>query len=109
MQNLRTVFLSIVMLMSCQSFGMQVLRDNQGYRVFDGKQCYEVKSYDADPLLRKVQVGQLRKFVQDGGRIRATKLDNGDYVLRASIPGKVGGPILASIFYGQQKLHVMAQ
>lgn len=97
MHNLRIIALSLVSLISYRCFGMDTVQE---YRVFDGQQYHAVKSHDVlDPMLRKIKVGQLRKFIEDGGKIRPAKLDNGDYVLRTSVPGKGGGPILAGIFY----------
>ena len=66
----------------------------QEYRVFDGKEYHAVKSYDVDPMLRKIQARQLKKFIENGGKIRPVKLDNGDYVLRANVPGLGGGIVV---------------
>ncbi len=83
----------IVILASCSSFSMQVLFDNHTYTVVDQGRSHKVKECDPDSLLRKMNTHSLRQFIHDGGRIRASKLDNGDYIVRAYVPGKGGAPL----------------
>jgi uncharacterized membrane protein (Fun14 family) len=85
------------MLVSTASFGMmrQIIRDEDGFRVFDGKQEREVRPCFVDPLLRRMNTEQLKKFVEQGNRIRVIRLSDGEHRLHAMVPGKGGGPVLA--------------
>jgi len=67
------------------------------FKVYDGVQLHDVKPYDVDSELREMDIHQLRSFLASGCTIRATKLDNGDYILRHKVPGFGGGPVLGSI------------
>lgn len=96
MFHLRSLFFSIALLISYQCRGM-ILHDGQGYKVFDGQNFRAVKPYDIDPMLRKMKIDQFKQFIHAGCRIRASKLDNGDYVLRAYVPGNGGGAIGAVV------------
>lgn len=91
--------LSLLTVIFCNCLGMQrqVIHDDNGFKVLDANQLHQVKSYDVDPMLRKMHAHQLRAFIQQGGKIRASKLNNGDYVLRAHVPGLGGGPIFGAI------------
>jgi hypothetical protein len=71
---------------------LSVNADN--FSVFDGKALHSVKSYDIDKSLRMMDKHQLQSFLAQGGKIRASKLNNGEYVLRAHVPGLGGGPIV---------------
>ena len=104
MNRSNKIFFSLVIFATVQCFGMmrQITRDQDGFSVFDG-QVHRVKNHDIEPILRNLQVNQLRVFLQEGGKIRAIKLDNGDYVLRAHVPGLAGGPVAAGIAYGITK------
>jgi hypothetical protein len=83
------VSLSLLLSLGCSA--MQITRDESGFRVMDQGQQRVVRSYDVDPILRKMNSEQLRKFLAAGCKIRANKCSNGDYVLRAFVPGKGGG------------------
>jgi len=83
---------------SLSCFGMQqVIRDNNRYKVWDGKNFHYVKPYDVDSKLRNLNENQLNAFLRAGGKIRVSPLSNGDFVLRAFTPGLGGGPILGMI------------
>ena len=71
---------------------MQEMHERR-FKVIDNGRLYEVKHYDIDRLLKKMDTKKLRQFINDGGRIRACKLDNGDYILRAQVPGNGGEPL----------------
>ncbi len=105
---LKTLLSCLVMLPMATS-AMQVERDQEGYRVHDEHGSHTVKNYDVDALLRKLGRQQLKQFLAQGGRIRAKRLDNGDYVLRAYVPGPGGGPIGATVgfFLGKGAVEVV--
>jgi len=46
---------------------------------------------------------QIQRFVERGNRIRAIRLNDGEYRLQAMVPVKGGGPILAGLFYSGTK------
>jgi hypothetical protein len=87
------------MLASLSSFSMmhQVTRDENGFRVFDGKQEKPVLPYFVDPLLKRMNPEQLKKFVEQGNRIRVIRLSDGEHRLQAMVPGKGGGFLGATI------------
>ena len=91
--------LCIATLISLSSFGMirQIIRDENGFRVFDGQQEQAVKPHFVDPLLKRMSPEQLKIFVEQGNRIRAIRLSNGEHRLLAMIPGKGGGLFGASL------------
>ncbi|MCL5875103.1 MAG: hypothetical protein M1114_01390 [Candidatus Dependentiae bacterium] len=51
------------------------------------------------PLKEISSEEQLNGFLANGGKIKLSKMSNGEYVLRSGIDIKGGGPILGSIFY----------
>ena len=58
----------------------------------------EVKNYDVDPMLRKMNQEQLSKFLAVGS-IAVNRMGNKDYTLKAKVRGDGGGPILGQIGY----------
>ena len=82
------------MLSSLSSLGMMrhIIRDENGFRVFDGQKEQVVQSHFVDPLLRRMSPEQLKTFVEQGNRIRAIRLSNGEHRLQATVPGLGGGP-----------------
>ena len=70
---------------------ISVLRDDNGFHVFNDNKCQNIAGHDVEPLLRNMKAKQLRQFINAGGKIKASKLDNGDFVLRSYVPGKGGG------------------
>ena len=72
-----------------------VVKTAEGFFVNDR----QVKSYDVDPMLRRMSPDQLHKFVEMGNRVKAIQLDNGDYVLRTQGGLNGGGPGLAVVAY----------
>lgn len=89
--------LPIVLSTAC--FGMydKLSVNPSDFSVFDGKVKHHVNPYDVDKSLRSMNRLQLQSFLAQGGKIRASKLDNGEYVVRAHVPGLGGGPILGAI------------
>ena len=80
---------------------ISVLRDDNGFHVFNDNKCHNVARHDVEPMLRNMKVKQLRQFINAGGKIKAVKLDNGDFILRSYVPGKGGvedGLMVASAF-----------
>jgi len=93
------VFATMLLSLGCSAMQQAVMRDDTGYKVLDRGRWNQVKSYDVDPALRKMSPEQLRKYFAAGCKIRASRCSNGDYILRAFVPGKGGGPVLAGIVY----------
>ncbi len=93
--------LSIAMLISLSSFGMmrQLIRDENGFRIFDGQKEQIVKSHFVDPLLKRMSPDKLKTFVEQGNRIKAIRLSDGEYRLEAKVPGLGGGPVTAMALY----------
>jgi hypothetical protein len=75
----------------------QVIRDEHGFRVFDGQQEHMVKPYFVDSLLKRMNPEQVQRFIERGNRIRAIRLSGGEYRLQAMVPVKGGGLIGATI------------
>ena len=99
------VCLCIATLVSFSCLGMmhQVMRDENGFRVFDGQQEHMVKPYFVDSLLKRMNPEQVQRFIERGNRIRAIRLSDGEYRLQAMVPVKGGGPIGFAIGYGLTK------
>lgn len=83
------VGLSLLLSMGCGA--MQVAHYNTDFKVMNEGQWNQVHNYNVDPTLRKMSPKQLCKFLAAGCKIRVSKCTNGDYVLRAFVPGKGGG------------------
>ena len=71
---------------------MHLIYDNDGYKVVTKERCVKVNAHDMSPLLQKMDHTKLKQFLNNGGRIRAHKLSNGDFFLRDHIPGPGGCP-----------------
>ena len=76
----------------------KLYQNEEGYYAKQDKSTYHIKSYDIDPLLKKLKGDKLQKFL-DIGYISLHQMDNEDFVLKAHVRGLGGGPILAGIFY----------
>jgi len=105
MKYINKLCLCIATLVSFSCLGMmhQVIRDENGFRVFDGQQEHMVKPYFVDSLLKRMNPEQVQRFVERGNRIRAIRLSDGEYRLQAMVPVKGGGPIGFVIGYGLTK------
>ena len=77
----------------------QLIRDENGFRLSDGKQEQVVQSHFVDPLLKRMSPEQLKIFVEQGNRIRAIRLSNGEHRLQAMVPGLGGGPVSGLVAY----------
>ncbi len=99
------LYLCITMLTSFSCFGMmhQLIRDENGFRLSDGKQAQIVKPHFVDPLLKRMSPEQLKTFVEQGNRIKAIRLSNGEHRLQAMVTGLGGGPVGFAIGYGMTK------
>lgn len=106
MNSANKVCLCIATLVSFSCLGMirQVIRDENGFRVFDGQQEHTVQPYFVDSLLKHMNSEQIQKFVERGNRIRAIRLSDGEYRLQAMVPVKGGGPISGLIAYCATKV-----
>ncbi len=98
MKYINKLCLCIATLVSFSCLGMmhQVIRDENGFRVFDGQQEHMVKPYFVDSLLKRMNPEQVQRFIERGNRIRTIRLSDGEYRLQAMVPVKGGGPILAT-------------
>ncbi len=105
MNYVQKLCLSIAMVISFSNFGMmqQVVRYDNGFKVYDGAQEKPVRPCFVDPLLRSMNTEQLKKFVDQGNHIRAIRLSDGEHRLQAMLPGKGGGPISGAIAYWATK------
>ena len=81
----------------CIAMQTRVLQEGNRFKFFDGRSEHRVHNYDVVPVLRRMDGTQMKAFIEQGGKIRASKLDNGEYVLRAHVPGLGGGPLFAVI------------
>ncbi len=99
MNYVQKLCLSIAMVISFSNFGMmqQVVRYDNGFKVYDGKQEKHVRPCFVDPLLRSMNAEQLKKFVDQDNHIRAIRLSDGEHRLQAMVPGNGGGPIGAAV------------
>ena len=88
---------------SCLGMMRQLIRDENGFRLSDGKQEQIVQPHFVDSLLKRMSPEQLQTFVEQGNRIRVIRLSNGNIACRAMVPGLGGGPVLAGIFYWATK------
>jgi hypothetical protein len=105
MNYINKLCLCIATLVSFSCLGMmrQVIRDENGFRVFDGQQEHTVQPYFVDSLLKRMNPKQIQRFVERGNRIRAIRLSDGEYRLQAMVPVKGGGPISGLIAYWATK------
>lgn len=67
-------------------------RKSQFILNIDGR-LTSVPSYLVDPVLREANYEQMNAFNKAGCKIRVIKFDNGEFGLKAMVPGKAGGPI----------------
>lgn len=89
MSHIRNVSLFLGML-SSSCFGM--IQPSAQYRVKDAEGMHDVHTYDVSNDLRRMKFHQVQDFLNHGGKIKAVKLDNGEYVLRSHVDGKGSGP-----------------
>ena len=101
MNYINKLCLCIATLVSFSCLGMvrQVIRDENGFRVFDGQQEHTVQPCFVDSLLKRMSPEQIQRFVEHGNHIRAIRLSDGEYRLQAMVPVKGGGPISGVIAY----------
>lgn len=83
-------FLLLPLLVTLPCFGMH---QNIKFTV-NGR---PVKFHDVDSKLQRMDIHQLHSFLDSGCKIKAIRLDNGDYIVRPSVPGLGGGPIFGAI------------
>jgi hypothetical protein len=108
MNYVNKLCLSIATLVSFSCLGMirQVIRDENGFRVFDGQQEHTVKPYFVDSLLKRMNLEQVQRFIERGNRIRVIRLSDGEYRLQAMVPVKGGGLFGASAGFWVGKIGV---
>lgn len=85
------LFVSVVMLVGLPAMAMLRQEDGQ-FTLREHDQEYSINRYDVHPFLRNMAPDQLAKFQRVGNRIRASRLDNGDFVVRPHAGLKGGGP-----------------
>ncbi len=93
--------LCIAILSSLSSFSMmrQLIHDENRFRVIDGNREQVVQPCFVDPLLKRMSPEQFATFIEQGNRVKAIRLSNGEQRLQAMVPGKGGGPISGLIAY----------
>ena len=62
-----------------------------------GEREQKINHYDTDQFLQKIDVTKLRKFLDDGGKIRINRMENGDCRLSHQVPGKGGFVLFAAL------------
>lgn len=103
---MQKILLALVALISFKSYNMETLEslklyhsDQVGFLVQEEDSALvSIHNYDIDPVLRGKNSALLKAFYEKGGRTSLHKLDNGDFVLRAHVPGFGAGPGLGQIF-----------
>lgn len=72
--------------------------DQVGFSVQqENNSLLHIPNHDIDPLLRGKNSALIKAFQEKGGRLSLHKLDNGDFLLRAHVPGVGGGAILGQV------------
>jgi hypothetical protein len=77
---------------------LQVIHDENGFRVNKDGVSYDVDSFSVDSSLRKLKKEQMKKFLVNG-RIIVNQASDGGYSLRSAVNLKGGGPISGAIAY----------
>lgn len=83
MFSMRNISLCLGMLSSA-CFGMQkmqVLREQSDFMVLDGDAVHPVQRHDISKMLRSLSPEKLQQYEELGGRYKAIKLSNGDYMV----------------------------
>ena len=95
------LFFSLVMLSSLSCFSMMLEKniryEENKFTVLDGEHKHQVQPHFVDSLLKRMSPEQLKIFVEQGNRIKAIRLSNGEHRLQAVVPGKGGGLLGATI------------
>lgn len=92
--------LLLIGLVSLPAFGMMVVKDQQGFTVRDGNVSCRVNAWDMDKTsakLAKMDESAYKRFVEVGGKLRASKMSDGSYYLRDKSGLNGGGPWLAAV------------
>lgn len=77
---------------------LQVMHDDNGFRINKDGTSYDVDSFSVDPLLRKMKKEQMKKFLMSG-RIMVNQATDGGYTLKSAVNLKGGGPVSGAIAY----------
>jgi hypothetical protein len=71
----------------------QVQYDEEGFKVACGDEIKQVAYHNVSKdLLTMHKLHKVHEFLEHGGKIRASRLDNGEYVLESHVDGLGGGP-----------------
>ena len=96
------LFLSLGVLTSLglsgmQNTDMQVIRDGTNFSVLDNGCEHSVNNNDVCKPLWRQSAEYLQRFELLGGRYKAIKLSNGDYIIREKGQLKGGGGLFAAV------------
>lgn len=102
---MQKILLALISLISFKSFNMETAgslklyhSDQVGFSVQEeNSSLVSIHNYDVDPILRGKNSALIKAFQDKGGRLSLQKLDNGEFVLRAHVPGLGGGAILGQV------------
>lgn len=97
------VVLSLALLSSvCMGMSRgRVMHDPvEGFKVIGAEGIKQVACHNVSrDLMQMHKLNKVREFLDHGGSIRVSQLDNGEYVLRAKVHGLGGGPGTATVAY----------
>lgn len=104
---MQKILLALITLISFKSFNMETIgslklyhSDQVGFSVQEeNSPLVAIHNYDVDPILRGKNSALIKAFQENGGRFSLNKLDNGEFVLKAHVPGLGGGPITGVCAY----------
>lgn len=79
---------------------LSLIRTDKGYDILKGTTRTEVKPYDVDSLLKKLDKDKLEVFINEGhGYPEIIQLSNGDYKLKAHVRAQGGGEVTGKVLY----------
>ncbi len=83
---------------------IDLIRTDKGYEILKANKRIQVKDYDIDPLLKKLDKKKLATFFSEGhGYTEVSQLSNGDYKVRAHVRGQGGGAAFGAFVYWATK------
>lgn len=80
---------------------IQLIKTNNHFLVESSQGLRQVvKPFDVDRKLREMSDAQLRAYLEKNNRIKISCTNNGDYMLRAFVPGNGGGWVAGKLAKG---------
>lgn len=85
--------------------GVHVLFDEDTFYLAQDDEIKEVQAAFVDPVLRTVKnKNVLDKYFQSDCKIAVKQMQDGEFKLTSTVPGKGGGPVLCAVFYWGTKV-----